>query len=177
MMTTARINDEVANYYSLVERIIKGEYSSSLAFVEYDDLLSVGLEGLFIGIKTFNEQVAKEIHSSQNIRLKISKELTRSIERKQKEALAGFSTVSLTTKQGHDWQPRPIPYDTQNYSKLCEEVLNMTSERLANPTDKEILRLMLQEYTQQEIAETIGMSQQAINKRIKRIRTSLKDVI
>ena len=52
-MMATHINEEVASYYSLVERIIKGEYSSSLAFVEYDDLLSIGLEGLFIGIKTF----------------------------------------------------------------------------------------------------------------------------
>lgn len=172
-MVAIDVNLEVANYFGLVEKIIKSEYRGVLSYMEYDDLLSHGLEGLWIGVKSYNGQVEKELHYSQNIRLRIGKEVSRSIERKQREDAHNYSIHSMTNRDGID-----IEFDSQVDEfggVVVNDLLQRAFESLGNETDCLILSMMIEGYTQAEIAKEVGISQQAISKKIRLLREHLRE--
>lgn len=171
-MVTIDVNLEVANYFGLVEKIIKSEYRGVLSYMEYDDLLSHGLEGLWIGAKSFNGQVEKELHYAQNIRLKIGKEVSRSIERKQKEIANDFSTISITNRDGIDMEFRSTGDDFDGV--IMTDTLQRVFDSLGNDTERLILSMMIEGYNQTEIAQEVGISQQAVSKKIRLLRDKLK---
>lgn len=172
-MVTIDVNLEVANYFGLVEKIIKSEYRGVLSYMEYDDLLSHGLEGLWIGVKSFNGQVEKELHYAQNIRLKIGKEVSRSIERKQRETANNFSTISITNRDGIDMEYKSTANDFDGV--IMTDTLQRAFDSLGNDTERLILSMMLEGYKQAEIAQEVGMSQQAISKKIRVLRDKMRD--
>lgn len=167
------VNLEVANYIGLVEKIIKSEYRGVLSYMEYDDLFSHGLEGLWIGVKSFNGQVEKELHYSQNIRLKIGKEVSRSIERKEKETAYNFSTISMTNRDGIDIEFKSTTNDFNGI--VMTDTIQRAFDSLGNDTERLILSMMLEGYKQAEIAQEVGISQQAISKKIRFIRDKMRD--
>lgn len=171
-MATIDVNLEVANYFGLVEKIIKSEYRGVLSYMEYDDLLSHGLEGLWIGVKSFNGQVEKELHYAQNIRLKIGKEVSRSIERKQKETANDFSTISMTNRDGIDMEFRSTGDEFGGV--VVNDLLQRAFDILDNDTDRLVLSMMIEGYKQAEIAQEVGISQQAVSKKIRLLRDKLK---
>lgn len=171
-MVTIDVNLEVANYFGLVEKIIKSEYRGVLSYMEYDDLLSHGLEGLWIGVKSYNGLVQKEIHYSQNIRMKIGKEVSRSIERKQRETANDFSTISITNRDGIDMEYSSTTNDYDGV--IMTDTLQRAFDSLGNDTERLILSMMIEGYKQADIAQEVGISQQAISKKIRVLRDKLK---
>ena len=171
-MVTIDVNLEVANYFGLVEKIIKSEYRGVLSYMEYDDLLSHGLEGLWIGVKSYNGLVQKEIHYAQNIRMKIGKEVSRSIERKQRETANDFSTISITNRDGIDMEYSSTTNDFDGV--IMTDTIQRAFDSLGNDTERLILSMMIEGYNQTEIAQEVGISQQAISKKIRVLRDKLK---
>ena len=171
-MITVDVNLEVANYFGLVEKIIKSEYRGVLSYMEYDDLLSHGLEGLWIGVKSFNGQVEKELHYAQNIRLKIGKEVSRSIKRKQKETANDFSTISITNRDGIDMEIKATGDEFGGV--VVNDFLQRAFDILDNNTDRLVLSMMIEGYKQAEIAQEVGISQQAVSKKIRLLRDKLE---
>ena len=174
-MFIVNINEEMANNISMVERIIKSEYSAVLNYIEYDDLFQIGLEGLWIGIKSFNGQVAKDTHFAQNIRMKIGKEVCRSIERKHREIENNFQPVSITNKEGIDLEIKSNRNDFDGV--YLSDTVQQAFDLLDNDTDKLILSMMIEGYNQTEIAQEVGISQQAIRKKIRVVREQLKSLM
>ena len=172
-MVTIDVNLEVANYFGLVEKIIKSEYRGVLSYMEYDDLLSHGLEGLWIGVKSYNGLVQKEIHYSQNIRMKIGKEVSRSIERKQRETANDFSTISITNRDGIDMEYSSTTNDYDGV--IMTDTLQRAFDSLGNDTERLILSMMIEGYKQADIAQEVGISQQAISKKIRVLRDKMRD--
>lgn len=165
------IDQEIKLYLYLVEKIIKTEFRSALSFIEYDDLYSVAMDGLWKGIESYNEQVAKEIHYAQNIRFKIKKEITRSYERKEQQRKHNFSTQSLTTKEGVD-----VDYDSlydMEQELMTVELFHQLKKGL-NENEIELMKGLALGYTQTEIAQKMGISQQAVSKKIRLLRVKLK---
>ena len=171
-MVTIDVNLEVANYFGLVERIIKSEYRGVLSYVEYDDLLSHGLEGLWIGVKSYNGLVKKELHYAQNIRLKIGKEVSRLIERKERENSYNYSTCSITNKDGLDMEIEATGDEFGGV--VVNDLLQRAFDILDNDTDRLVLSMMIEGYKQAEIAQEVGISQQAVSKKIRLLRDKLK---
>lgn len=165
MKTTEYINNEVGQYFSLVEWIVRRDYSNSQHLIEFDDMVSIGLEGLLIGIKSFNEETAKTTHYSKNIKFKISSVLRDEIEKRQRREEANFSTTYL-----HD-----------NSGSCCSEFETVEMDILSDQLKKDlsakqvqIIDFLLLGYTHKEIASHFNVSRQAITKEINKIRGLLK---
>ena len=159
------INNEVGQYFSLVEWIVRRDYSSSQHLIEFDDMVSIGLEGLLIGIKSFNEETAKTTHYTKNIKFKISSVLRDEIEKRKRREDANFSTTCLED----NWGSRCSSFETAESEILTEQIKKDLSAKQA-----QILDYLLEGYTHQEIANSFGVSRQAITKEIKKIRDSVK---
>lgn len=159
------INNEVGQYFSLVEWIVRRDYSSSQHLIEFDDMVSIGLEGLLIGIKSFNEDTAKTTHYTKNIKFKISSVLRDEIEKRKRREDANFSTTCLED----NWGSRCSSFESAEAGILTDQIKKDLSAKQA-----QILDYLLNGYTHQEIADFFGVSRQAITKEIKKIRESVK---
>ena len=159
------INNEVGQYFSLVEWIVRRDYSSSQHLIEFDDMVSIGLEGLLIGIKSFNEDTAKTTHYTKNIKFKISSVLRDEIEKRKRREDANFSTTCLED----NWGSRCSSFESAETGILTDQIKKDLSAKQA-----QILDYLLNGYTHQEIADFFGVSRQAITKEIKKIRESVK---
>lgn len=159
------INNEVGQYFSLVEWIVRRDYSSSQHLIEFDDMVSIGLEGLLIGIKSFNEDTAKTTHYTKNIKFKISSVLRDEIEKRKRREDANFSTTCLED----NWGSRCSSFESAEAGILTDQIKKDLSAKQA-----QILDYLLNGYTHQEIADFFGVSRQAITKEIKKIRDSVK---
>lgn len=174
-MMIVDVNLEIASYFELVEKIIKSEYRGVLSYMEYDDLFAHGLEGLWIGVKSYNGQVEKELHYAQNIRLKIGKEVSRLIERQQREESYNFQKVSMTNKDGHDMD---FADNGDGFGcVIMNDLMQQAFDMMNNDTERLILSMMIEGYTQAEIAKEVGISQQGISKKIRLLRDKLRGLI
>lgn len=165
MRTTEYINNEVGQYFSLVEWIVRRDYSNSQHLIEFDDMVSIGLEGLLIGIKSFNEETAKTTHYTKNIKFKISSVLRDEIEKRQRREEANFSTTCLLDNSGS----RCLDYEAVEMEILSDQLKKDLSAKQV-----QIIDYLLKGCTHQEIASLFGVSRQAITKEIKKIRGLLK---
>lgn len=165
------INHEIQSYMYLIDNVIKREFNKVLFYMEYAELYSLGLEGLWRGVESYDETVEKVIHYSQNIRLKIKREIVRRVERKNQEELHQFHTCSLTKRNGTDWE---LQHHHDDFSRL--EFIEFFNELTKNLTQDEVLvvNLLSQGYKQREIAQELNISQQAVSKKIKGIKAKLK---
>lgn len=160
------INNEVGQYFSLVEWVVRKDYLTSQHLMEFDDMVSVGLEGLLIGIKSFNEDTAKTTHYTKNIKFKIASVLRDEIEKRKRREEANFSTVEIHEGLGSSCSC----YEVVENNLLLEQFKKDLSAKQAR-----VLDMLSMGYTHQEIAKTFDVSRQAISKEIKKIREILKN--
>lgn len=159
------INTEVGQYFSLVEWVVRKNYMTSQHLIEFDDMVSIGLEGLMNGIKTFNAETAKTTHYTKNIKFKIASALRDEIEKRKRREDANFSTVEINETLGSC----SSSFEAVESNLLLEQLKKDLSAKQVK-----ILDLLSIGYTHQEIAETFNISRQAITKEIKKIREILK---
>lgn len=159
-------NREISEFLYLVEKIVKSEFSHIFYYLSYDELFSFGLEGLWIGIRSYKHNVDKIIHYSRNIRFKIKREVVKSIEQAQR-----LEQHSLTRFDGTD---RELISHRDDFISLdIDETLRVLFDSLSQQ-DKEVVNLLLIGYKQKEIAKKTGLTQQAISKKIKAIRVKIE---
>lgn len=165
------VNQEMNNYYHLIEKVIMGEYRATLSYVEYDDLTSIGLEGLWIGVKSYNAQVSKEAHYYNNIKLKISNYLSNQINKNNRKGRSDVTVLSSTKEDMSDYEYASM-YSMDNeldYYDLLEQLKVLLDER-----QYRIVELLESGFNQREISEILEISQQLVSRNVKKIREILK---
>lgn len=91
-----------------------------------------------------------------------------------------YGTVSLDTLyDNYDWEP--ISEDESNLDKMIydeqRKAMYEAIEKLEDETDRQIIKLFLEDYSERKIAEIVGMSQKGVNKRKAKIIEDLKEML
>lgn len=91
-----------------------------------------------------------------------------------------YGTVSLDTLyDNYEWEP--ISEDESNLDKMIYEeqrkAMYDAIEKLEDAIDRQIIKLFLEDYSERQIAEIVGMSQKGVNKRKAKIIEDLKEML
>ena len=155
------IDDEIKQFEGLIDLVIFSKYKQCLYYIEYDYLYSEGLIGLWKGIESFDESrgITKETHYFNNIKLKISSLINRSIDKMKRKGREGVRLINIEDYENKIGYRDDMDFDV---SELFE--VDLTERQ------RFIVEKRIKGYTQKEIATMLNTSQQVISQELTRIK-------
>lgn len=167
-------NQEVMDHLYLVEKIVKGEFNHVFYYLSYDELFSLGLEGLLVGVRSYKGNVDKEIHYAQNIRFKVRRAISDSIAQIQRAERYDITTHSITKRDGTDLV---MASEVDEFVKIeLNDMLQHWTKDLST-SEIEVVNFLLLGYKQSEIAQKMGITQQAVSKKVQVTRAKIENQI
>lgn len=156
-----QIQDNMGLVYTLVNQLYP-------QYIHDDNIIEIATISLWKALQTFDE--SKKYSFSSYLKKIIKNDIFNEIKRNCKKNKVEFSLDSAISDKSNNTKIINVE-DNKLYAMLLVKEYD-TTDVIHTLTDKqkEIYQLMLECLTQQEISETLGVSQTYVNKLIKKIR-------
>ena len=179
-------NEDIKQWENLVRHLVKGFYANDI--LDKEDLHSIGLMGLFKGLRSYDETVnrgngqAKKInYLSKVIKNEINTAIIRMTSKGKDEGVTNTSSIDieipgtegLTIASTLEYENKVIPMQEDfMISEELEEYLLVLNE-----LDREIVILKMRDYSFKEIGEMKDRKMNYIVTRHRRALEKMQDVI
>lgn len=162
---------EIMDFEQAIHAVINRHFKSYINLIGYDELYAVGLEGLWKGIETYNDEGQKLGYYYSMIKYEIHHLIQK--QAREKEQLEKHSNAS-TLADIDELQTISGKADVEedvNLVLLVSEVEKRLTDR-----EKKLFNLQLQGYTQNEIGEKMGLSQATVCRILKNIKNTIAEI-